>query len=187
MVKINVIRDRIETFSRVLQEIPEVVYIGDPILRTPSQKATLAEGIKIGKKLGEVIIKYRSIAGYGRGFAAPQIGIGKSVFTTFVDDRMQIFINPRIVGSSKTKNYYRELCLSSGVYSTDVARPDWIEMKWTDVEGKDHQEKFDGFLARLYQHEEGHLRGIVNVDICEQGSLEICTFDPLKEQLRTSG
>ncbi len=186
MKNINVIQSRIKTFSKVLKKFPDVKYVGDPVLRQVAKKATLAEGIKIGKKIGDVIIKYRKIAGYGRGFAAPQIGISKSVFATFVDGKIQIFINPKISKYSKPKNYYRELCLSSGIFSADVKRPEWIEMKWTGVDGKTHQEKFDGFLARLYQHEEAHLRGIVNIDVCEHGGIEICTFDPLKEQLRTS-
>lgn len=186
MVEISVLENRLATFSKVLNKIPEVKYIGDSILRTKTEEITLEEGIEIGKKLGEVLLKYRNIAGYGRGFAAPQIGIGKSVFTTFINDEIQIFINPRIINTSETKNYYKELCLSSGIISADVARPDWIEMEWMDTEGKIHKEKFEGFLARLYQHEEGHLRGIVNVDICEKDGLEICTFDPLKETLRPS-
>ena len=185
-MEIDIIRNRVETFSKVLHEIPEVRYVGDPILRKPTEKATLEEGIEIGKKLGEVLIKYRSIAGYGRGFAAPQIGINKSVFATFVNEEVQTFINPKITMFSETKSYYRELCLSSGIMSADVARPDFIEMTWMGIDGKHHQQKFDSFLARLYQHEEGHLRGIVNIDICEPGGIEICTFDPLKEQLRTS-
>ncbi len=186
MVETNVFEGRLATLTKVLKEIPEVKYIGDPILRIETEEATLEEGVEIGEKLGKVLLKYREIAGYGRGFAAPQIGIGKSVFTTFVDDKIQIFINPKITKTSETKNYYKELCLSSGILSADVARPEWIEMEWMDMEGKMHKERFDGFLARLYQHEEGHLRGIVNIDICEDEGLEICTFDPLKETLRSS-
>lgn len=186
MAEIDIIRGRVETFSRVLQEIPEVRYVGDPILRTPTIHATLEEGIEIGKTLGEVTIKYRKIAGYGRGFAAPQIGINKSVFVTYVGDKLQVFINPLILEKSQTTNFYKELCLSSGILSADVERPEWIVMKWTDEEGKEKQEKVDGILARLYQHEEAHLRGIVNLDESAPGGIEICTFDPLKEQLRTS-
>ena len=68
--------------------------------------------------------------------------------------------------------------------SADVERPEWIVMEWTDVEGKTHREKIDGFLARLYQHEEAHLRGMLNLDQVSEGGIEFATFDPLKEQLR---
>ena len=179
MAEIDIIRGRVEAFSRVIQKIPEVRYVGDPILRTSSLPVTFEEGLEIGKKLGDVLIHYRDIAGYGRGFAAPQIGINKSVFTTFVDGRIQIFMNPTIVEVSKTKNYYRELCLSSGIFSADVARPDWIVMGWIDREGNNQEKKVEGFLARLYQHEQRHLLGIVNLDECEPGGIELATFDPL--------
>lgn len=186
MGEVDIIRNRIETFSAILNEIPNVRYIGDPILRTPVVPATLEEGSVIGTALGEVLLHYRKLAGYGRGFAAPQIGISRSVFTTYVNGNLQTFINPKIIETSKRRNYYRELCLSAGILSADVRRPQWISMRWTDPDGANHEEKFDGFLARLFQHEEGHLRGELPTDICEPGGLEICTFDPLKEQLRTS-
>jgi peptide deformylase len=183
----KIISDRLKVFQDILTAIPEVKYVGDTILRAKTSPATLTEGIKIGKLLGKVILKYRKIAGYGRGFAAPQIGISKSVFATYEpDEKIHIFINPVISSKSKTKNYYRELCLSSGIMAADVARPNWVVMSWMDEHGETVEQKFEGFLARLYQHEEAHLRGVVNLDECEPGGIEFCTFDPLKESLRTS-
>lgn len=186
MTEINIIRSKVDTFSRVLESIPEIRYIGDPILRTPTVPVSVEEGVKIGHRLGYVLVRYRKIAGIGRGFAAPQIGENKSVFVTYVDNKLEIFINPVIVERSESTNYYREWCLSSGLMAADVKRSDWIVMKWTDVEGNERKEKVEGFLARLRQHEEDHLRGVVNLDICEYGGIQMATFDPLKEQLRTS-
>ena len=122
----------------------------------------------------------------GEGFAAPQLGISKSVFSTFVDGKADIFINPVIFNVSEDVNYYRELCLSSGVMYADMARPEWIEMKWTDGENKQRSEKFSGFLARLYQHENDHLIGELNLYKCGPGHFGVCNFDPLKEVLRTT-
>ena len=122
--------------------------------------------------------------GWGRGLAAPQIGENKSVFITFVDDRFEVFINPQIVERSTKTNFYRELCMSAGMMSADVERPDWIVMEWMDEKGMKRSEKFDGFKARLYQHEEAHLRGRLNLDDAVTGGIEFVTFDPLKEQLR---
>jgi len=152
VAEIDVIRNRVETWGKVLNQIPEVTYVGDPILRTPTLPVTFEEGLKIGNELGYHLVRYRKIAGYGRGFAAPQIGINKSVFTTFVDNKAEIFINPKITDISETTNFYRELCLSSGIYYADVERPDSIEMEWTDRDNKSQRQKFDGFLARLYHN-----------------------------------
>lgn len=172
-------------FEKVLKDFPEVRYAGDTVLRKSTREVSTEEGVLIGKKLGEILIRYRKTVGYGRGFAAPQIGEDKAVFVTFVDDQLQTFINPKIVEKSETTNFYRELCLSSGIMSADVERSERIVMEWTDGNGEKYKEKFDGFLARLYQHEEAHLRGIINLDEAIEGGIEFATFDPLKEQLRT--
>lgn len=127
---------------------------------------------------------YRKEVGYGRGFAAPQIGESKTVFVTFVDNELQVFINPKITAKSSETTFYRELCLSSGIMAVDTERPEWIVIEWTDVEGKRHKQRFEGFLARLYQHEEAHLRGRLNLDEAAEGGIEFALFDPLQEKLR---
>lgn len=68
--------------------------------------------------------------------------------------------------------------------ATDVERPEWVVMSWVDAEGDKHEEKVEGFLARLYQHEEAHLRGVVHLDEAVPQGIEFATFDPLKEELR---
>lgn len=178
------IHSLVAKFERVLENFPEVRYAGDPILRQPTHEVTIEEGVELGKRLGEVLIRYRKAVGYGRGFAAPQIGEGKAVFVTFVGDKLQTFVNPKVVERSNKTNFYKELCLSSGIMSADVERSESIVMEWTDVEGQKHREKIEGFLARLYQHEESHLRGIINLDEAVKGGIEFAIFDPLKEQLR---
>ena len=178
------IADLVKKFESVLNNFSEVKYAGEPVLRMVSETVSVEEGTLIGKKLGEVLMRYRKEVGYGRGFAAPQIGENKSVFVTFVDDKLEIFINPRIVDKSKETNFYRELCLSSGIMSADVERSESITMEWLGEEGELHTKKFGGFLSRLYQHEEAHLRGKLNLDEATPGGIEFALFDPLKEQLR---
>ena len=148
------IKQKIKNFGDVLDKIPEIRYAGDPALREVTTVATSNEGISIAKKLEETLLKYREITGWGRGLAAPQIGENKSVFITFIDNQVEIFINPKIVEKSDKTNFYKELCMSAGIVATDVERPEWIVMEWTDKDGVRRSEKFDGFNARLYQHEE---------------------------------
>lgn len=181
---IEIIKERVTTFNRALGEIPEVRYVGDPILRQQTQQVEIVEGGKIGDQLGKVLLHYREVVGMGRGLAAPQIGLNRAVFVTFVDGKLQTFINPAIVEKSLETNFYKELCLSSGIMAADVERPEWIVMEWTSVDGVKHKEKIEGFLARLYQHEEAHLRGVINLDEVAPQGIEFATFDPLKEQLR---
>lgn len=182
----QIILDKAKQFERLIVEFPEFKYIGDPVLRTPTQPAQVNEGIEIGKKLGDILVRYRKFAGFGRGLAAPQIGISKSVFVTYLDDQVQTYINPKIVNFSEAKNHYRELCLSCGFLWGDIKRASKITMRWTDENGKVQEKKADGVLARLWQHEYKHLEGELNLDIAEPGSIEFITRDPLQEKLRDS-
>ncbi len=180
------IADKVSLFSLLLKEVPEMRYLGDPVLRTPTQNVSLKKGQEIGEKLGEVLLRLRKIAGYGRGLAAPQIGEDQSVFVTFVNDKLQTYMNPKIINHSEKTNYYKELCLSSGIMSADIERPESITMEWTDEKGKRHNEEFNSFMARLLQHEEAHLRGVPNIDEASPGTVEIFIGNPLEEKLRKS-
>jgi len=162
MITENII-ERVTKFQEVLKAFPEFKYLGDPILRTPTQPVELEEGFIIGKKLGEILINYRKLTGIGRGLAAPQIGIARSVFTTYLDDKIQIYINPKIVSSSNKSNLYRELCLSSGIMWADVERPVSIKIEWINELGVKEDKVFDSFMAR---------------------TIEIQLSDPLQEKIR---
>lgn len=176
--------DKIEDFKKVIEQIPEICYAGNPVLREMCEEVTIEDGIEVSKRLESVLLKYRDITGWGRGLAAPQIGENKSVFITYVDNQIEIFINPNIVEKSSHTNFYRELCMSAGIVAADVERPNWIIMKWIDRAGSHHSEKFDGFKARLYQHEEAHLRGRLNLDDAISGGIQFIDFDPLQEEIR---
>lgn len=175
-----------DKFLHISKMFPEVVYAGDPVLRTETERVSTEEGIEIGKTLGKILLRYRGVAGYGRGLAAPQIGIRKAVYVTFVNDQLNTVINPVIEEKSNSTNFYRELCLSSGILSADVERPDAIVLSFDNETGERVKQEYDGFLARLHQHEEAHLRGVLNLDEAVTGGIEFATFDPLKETLRTS-
>lgn len=178
------IKDKIKILESVLDKVPEIRYAGDEILRQETIPAILDDALEIGERMELVLLKYREITNWGRGLAAPQIGENKSVFITYIDNQFELFINPKIIDKSNVTNFYKELCMSAGIMSADVERADWIIMEWTDKNGVINKERFDGFKARLYQHEEAHLRGRLNLDDAYSGGIGFATFDPLKEELR---
>jgi peptide deformylase len=182
----DAIAKRLTLFQRVLAEVPEIVYAGDPVLRRQTTEVSLAEGLEVAKRLEGVLRRYRAVTGAGRGLAAPQIGESKSVFITYIDDALEVFLNPRIAEKSATTNFYRELCISAALVAADVERPDWIVLEWTAANGERRSQKFDGLKARLLQHEEAHLRGRLNLDEAVPGGIQFATFDPSKEQPRTT-
>ncbi|APG45766.1 peptide deformylase [Phaeobacter porticola] len=105
----------------------------------------------------------------GRGLAAPQVGVLRRVFvmdTMWKDGARDplVCINPEILALSDTLVTGPEGCLSIPGVSLEVARPDWVELGWRDLDGTRHQRRFDGFAAVCIQHEYDHLEGRVTFD-----------------------
>lgn len=110
----------------------------------------------------------------GVGLAAPQIG--KSLRMFVVDARMyakedpslkefkMAFINPEIYERSEDEVVMGEGCLSIPGLDEDVSRPEWIKIRWVDENFVEHDEKIEGYAARVLQHEYDHLDGIVFTD-----------------------
>ncbi|MBZ6379990.1 peptide deformylase [Pacificimonas flava] len=74
------------------------------------------------------------------------------------------FVNPEILEVSEEVTTYNEGCLSVPEQYAEVDRPSWIMARWLDYDGNQHEEKIDGFLATVLQHEMDHLEGILFID-----------------------
>jgi peptide deformylase len=105
----------------------------------------------------------------GIGLAANQIGIIKRVFVMGSNNipgfpvPFAIF-NPRIVEASTEMITDQEGCLSyPGLFLT-VKRPSWIVAEYQNAKGDTIEARFDGYLAKCFQHELDHLDGICFVD-----------------------
>lgn len=181
------IKELNETFKQILEQCPELTFVGDSVLREPTVQVSLEDGLQIAEKLKATLLTYRSIAGFGRGLAAPQIGESKSVFVTYAGDVFKTYINPKVIQFSNEQNFYRESCLSCGYLSVDVKRPSSLTIEYMDEEGNMHQDVLNSFSARLVQHEYDHLLGIVNIDKAEPSSITFMINDPLQEKIREQG
>lgn len=76
----------------------------------------------------------------------------------------RVFINPEIVASSEELSVYEEGCLSIPEYYEEVERPAKVRVRFTDLDGKLHEEDAGGLYATCIQHEIDHLNGILFVD-----------------------
>jgi peptide deformylase len=76
----------------------------------------------------------------------------------------RVFINPEIVSSSEELSVYEEGCLSIPEYYEEVERPARVRVRFTDLDGKVHEEDADGLFATCIQHEIDHLNGVLFVD-----------------------
>ena len=57
-----------------------------------------------------------------------------------------------------------EGCLSLPGLSENVVRHEKVRLNWLDTDFVEHEQVFEGFLARIIQHEYDHLDGILYVD-----------------------
>lgn len=110
----------------------------------------------------------------GVGLAAPQVGLAIRMFVVDGNGLAEDFpecagykrcmINPEIIEEADTFNTKDEGCLSiPGIYES-VKRPDWIVIRYLDENLQQHEERVEGFAARMTLHEYDHLDGKMFVD-----------------------
>ncbi len=140
----------------------EIVTIGEEVLREKA-KPIKSFGSEL-RILVDAMFESMEMDN-GIGLAAPQIAVPKRMFVVHPpDDEARVFINPEIIETSQEVVSYEEGCLSvPGVFS-EVVRPAGITIQAQDLEGKAFVLKAQGMLARVIQHENDHLNGILFVD-----------------------
>ncbi|MGL4761462.1 MAG: peptide deformylase [Sarcina sp.] len=101
----------------------------------------------------------------GVGLAAPQVGILKRIIIVDAQDDFghRVFINPEIM-ENKGSQVGPEGCLSVPGQQGEVERFDDIIVKALNEKGEQIILKASGFLARVIQHENDHLDGILFTD-----------------------
>jgi len=94
------------------------------------------------------------------GLAAPQVGIMRRAAVVLNDDGTFVeIVNPEII-KREGKQEDAEGCLSfPGIYGM-VTRPNVIQVKYQDRNGKWVMRTAEGFTARAFCHEIDHLDGV---------------------------
>jgi len=80
------------------------------------------------------------------------------------DRHFMVFINPEIVKLEGEIEEDFEGCLSIKDVYGKVPRYNKVRVKALDIEGKPFRVTAEGFLARVFQHEIDHTKGIVFID-----------------------
>jgi len=143
----------------------KIKYIGDPVLRRTGKKIN-----KFDQDLENLLADMFDAMHRedGIGLAAPQIGLNKQILVLDIseledEEEPRAFINPEITESwgESTKE---EGCLSIPGVREEVSRPEKIRLSYQNADGSELTQDFDGWLARVLQHEIDHLNGILFVD-----------------------
>ena len=138
----------------------EIRLYGDPILR---KKAERVEDFEYIQQIKEELLKTMYLED-GVGLAAPQVGISLRFFAMDDGTGPMIIVNPEIIEHSSEKEKGEEGCLSLPGIFEDVERYIWVKLKYQDEYGKVHTKLFEGYSARIVQHERDHLDGILFID-----------------------
>lgn len=119
----------------------------------------------------------------GVGLAAPQIGLAIRLFiidaapfaeededgevdemAVGLEDFKKVFINAEIIEESGEAWGFEEGCLSIPKIREEVFREPKIRMTYYDENWKFYDEVFEGYAARIIQHEYDHIDGVLFTD-----------------------
>jgi peptide deformylase len=102
----------------------------------------------------------------GVGLAATQVGILQRlfVFDKGEEEGPKAVVNPRLVELSDEKEVDEEGCLSLEGVHVPVERSVRVTLEGTDPEGAEVRWELEGLLARVVQHENDHLDGVLIID-----------------------
>ncbi|MDD5109328.1 MAG: peptide deformylase [Candidatus Omnitrophica bacterium] len=110
----------------------------------------------------EMLFTMRHFAGIG--LAAPQIGITKSLIVVDIGEGAIRLANPVIMETKGSGGKWEEGCLSIPGIVVSIARPEEIIVSGLNELGKVVEVEARGLLARVLQHEIGHLQGKLIID-----------------------
>jgi len=145
-----------------------ILQLGNPLLfqkSVPVGDVQSTEIKGIVRDLSDTLAAFRDTTGYGRGIAAPQIGILKRAI--FI--RMQPvgfaspLINPEIVWASEGQFELWDDCFSFPELMVRVSRASQIRVDYQDEQGSNQTIDAEGDMSELLQHEIDHLDGILAV------------------------
>lgn len=151
--------------------LPIYLY-GSQVLRTPAEESPLddREGLR---KLVEDMVETMHHAD-GCGLAAPQVGVSRRILVVDGNDLVDTYpelkgfhremINPKFTFESEESSSYDEGCLSIPNVDASISRPARIRVRYVNPAFEEVEEEFEGFAARMIQHEMDHLDGILFVD-----------------------
>jgi peptide deformylase len=153
--------DERELSRRQREARRDIRVIGDPVLRERAHEVT--EFDRSLRKFAKRMIRTMHDAP-GVGLAAPQVGVLQRLLVYDVDDDPRVLVNPVLDDFSEETEEADEGCLSVPGVTMPVERPVSVRVRGADEYGDPVDFRAEGFQARVIQHENDHLDGVLIVD-----------------------
>jgi len=147
-----------------------ILQLGDPKLREVAQPVEDPSDPQVAaliQDLSDTLAHWRATTGYGRGIAAPQLGVAQRViFLQLPGEKPWPLVNPQIIERSSEKIVVWDACLSFLSIFMQVERHRDITVRYRDLAGRQQEIRAGEArnLSELLQHEIDHLDGILAVD-----------------------
>lgn len=152
----------------------DIISLPNPHLRARSKKVGIITSSTkdLIKNMKQATLSWEDSRNHevGVALAAVQVDhlekiiIVRNNFDDKTDRRFQIFINPEITKKFGEVVEDFEGCLSIKNVYGKVPRYSKIKVKAKNLDGKEIRITAEGFLARVFQHEIDHTKGIVFID-----------------------
>ncbi|MGA9303858.1 MAG: peptide deformylase [Candidatus Sulfotelmatobacter sp.] len=171
--------------------VKSILQLGDPRLREialPVEDPSAPEVAALVNDLANTLAYWRATTGYGRGIAAPQLGVRlRVIFLQLPAEKPWPLVNPEIIERSEERIVVWDACLSFLSIFMQVERHREITVRYQDMNRETHELAAgdDRNLSELLQHEIDHLDGILAVDrIIDIKTL--CTREEFEKRYRQS-
>ncbi len=152
-----------------------LITLGHPLLRQRSQPITDPTDLALQPFLDQLL--QVMTAANGVGIAAPQLGRAQRVIIVASRPNPRypnaplmeptVMLNPQLVASSEEVEQGWEGCLSVPGRRGLVRRSWAVEVAYLNRWGQPQHQVWQGFVARIFQHEYDHLEGKVFLDRVE--------------------
>ena len=145
-----------------------ILLLGDPGLRVVCEPVTDFDSPDFqssGRRLLGALEQFRREHGFGRGIAAPQIGIPSRMIALNLGAGPFLVVNPILSVLSERRFTLWDDCMSFPWLMVRLERHLETEMSYLNERGEAQRwERLEPALSELLQHEVDHLDGILAVD-----------------------
>lgn len=157
----------------------QIAQLGHPVLREPTQKIEDHADAAVGSLIEDMLVTVAEANGVG--IAAPQVYQSLKLFILAPrpnprypkapENEPVAVLNPELLWTSEELELGWEGCLSIPGIRGLVPRHRQIRVRYLTRFGELREEEYEGFIARVFQHEFDHLNGIVFLDRTDSRNL----------------
>jgi len=145
-----------------------ILPLGDPRLRQPATPVDVRSPTfrDENDRLKATLDSFRREHGFGRGIAAPQIGIPSAIVALNLGSGTRSLVNPVVTWRSPGTFTLWDDCMCFPHLLVRVRRHLSVSVEFLDEEGRQRTwERLARAEAELLQHEVDHLRGVLATDL----------------------